>query len=459
MTQASANTNETIAPGAAAVQSTTQSPSQSPSQSPAQTPTLSGRSGILFTAFEPSGDDHASIVIAELKRLYPSLPIYAWGGRKMEAAGATIVERTGQSAVMGIPGLGKILEHVRINHRIEDWLETHRVAMHIPVDSPDANFPICAMAKDRGMRVVHLVAPQLWAWREGRIKKLRRLTDLVLCLLPFEEQWFMSRGVPARFVGHPLFSETIDHAGIASRVDALSGLVGDGSPRIALMPGSRPVEIRRSLPPLIDAFVRLRADFPNLRAVFPVTTPAVRDHLLELIPRLLAANGAAPASSRAAANAPLPAGLSIVVGDTDSAVAWCDLAIVASGTVTLQVARQNKPMVTFYCFSRFWKAPYSLFGRLLFKTRYFTLPNLIAGAPVVPELVPHFGTGQELAVGVYRLLRQPNFADDQRAALAGVCAKFANHHAGTESALAIGSMLGLTPATVGANGEAHRNGG
>lgn len=402
------------------------------------------RSGILFTAFEPSGDDHASIVIAELKRLYPTLPIYAWGGRKMEAAGATIVERTGQSAVMGVPGLGKILEHVRINHRIEDWLETHRVAMHIPVDSPDANFPICAMAKDRGMRVVHLVAPQLWAWREGRIKKLRRLTDLVLCLLPFEEQWFMSRGVPARFVGHPLFSEHVDHAEIAPRVAQLATQLGPGTPRIALMPGSRPVEIRRSLPPLIDAFVRLRADFPNLRAVFPVTTEAVREQLLERIPKLLAANGS-PAATIGTSG--LPKGLSIVVGDTDTAVAWCDLAIVASGTVTLQVARQNKPMVTFYCFSRFWKLPYSLLGRLLFKTRYFTLPNLIAGAPIVPELVPHFGTGQELAVGVYRLLRQPNFADDQRAALAAVCAKFANHHAGTESAIAIGSMLGLNAAT------------
>ncbi|MFN5957470.1 MAG: lipid-A-disaccharide synthase, partial [Planctomyces sp.] len=309
------------------------------------------RSGILFTAFEPSGDDHASIVIAELKRLYPTLPIYAWGGRKMEAAGATIVERTGQSAVMGVPGLGKILEHVRINHRIEDWLETHRVAMHIPVDSPDANFPICAMAKDRGMRVVHLVAPQLWAWREGRIKKLRRLTDLVLCLLPFEEQWFMSRGVPARFVGHPLFSESVDHAEIAPRVAQLATQLGPGTPRIALMPGSRPVEIRRSLPPLIDAFVRLRADFPNLRAVFPVTTEAVREQLLERIPKLLAANGS-PAATIGASG--LPKGLSIVVGDTDTAVAWCDLAIVASGTVTLQVARQNKPMVTFYCFSRFW---------------------------------------------------------------------------------------------------------
>ncbi|MBX9737165.1 MAG: hypothetical protein K2X32_09590, partial [Phycisphaerales bacterium] len=106
----------------------------------------SARSGILFTAFEPSGDDHASVVIAELRRRWPALPIYAWGGRKMEAAGATIIERTGEHAVMGVPGISKVLEHVRINRRIEEWLDHNKVALHIPVDSPDANFSICAMA-------------------------------------------------------------------------------------------------------------------------------------------------------------------------------------------------------------------------------------------------------------------------------------------------------------------------
>ena len=93
---------------------------------------------MLFTSFEPSGDDHASIVIAELKRRHPDLPIYAWGGPKMEKAGATIVERTGHDAVMGLPGIGKIIEHIRINRRIEEWLDRNRVAAHIPVDSPDA---------------------------------------------------------------------------------------------------------------------------------------------------------------------------------------------------------------------------------------------------------------------------------------------------------------------------------
>ena len=109
---------------------------------------------VLFTAFEPSGDDHAAPVIAELRRRRPDLPIFAWGGPRMEAAGATIVERTGDDAVMGMPGLEKIREHRRINERIEAWMDRHRPALHVPVDSPAANFPICALAKARGCRVV-----------------------------------------------------------------------------------------------------------------------------------------------------------------------------------------------------------------------------------------------------------------------------------------------------------------
>ena len=170
------------------------------------------RPALLFTAFEPSGDDHAAAVVAELRRRHPDLPIYGWGGPKMERAGATIIERTGHDAVMGMPGLAKILEHKRINGRIRRWLDQNPVAVHIPVDSPAANFPICKMTKARGIRVVHLVAPQIWAWGPWRIKKLRRLTDLVLCLLPCEEAWFLTRGVRAKFIGHPLFDHPLDLA-------------------------------------------------------------------------------------------------------------------------------------------------------------------------------------------------------------------------------------------------------
>ncbi len=395
-------------------------------RTPPATTTGPARQGLLFTSFEPSGDDHASIVIAELRRRYPNLPIYAWGGPKMAAAGATIIERTGETAVMGIPGIGKIIEHIQINRRVEEWLDQHRIAVHIPVDSPDANFSICKMAKRRGARVVHLVAPQLWAWREGRIKKLRKLTDLVLCLLPFEEPWFLSRGVPAKFVGHPLFDTVLDTAAL----DAVASTIGEGTPKLALMPGSRPSEVQRSAFPLFDAFRRLQKDFPNLRGCFALTKPAMEDYLRQ----------------RAKEWGPWPENLTVVIGNTDAVVRWCDMALVASGTVTLQVARQQRPMVTFYRFGKLMRIPLTIMAWFVFKTKLFTLPNLIAGRQIIPEYIPHYGDGQPLAVGVYRLMRQPGYADDQREALAAVCKRFENHSAGAMAADAIEQIAGLRAA-------------
>jgi len=381
------------------------------------------RCPVLFTSFEPSGDDHAAVVIAELKHRHPSLPIYAWGGPKMAAAGAQLIERTTDDGVMGVPGVRKVIDHIRLNRRIEEWLDRTRVVLHVPVDSPEANFPIARLVKERGGRVVHLVAPQLWAWREGRIKKLKRLSDLVLCLLPFEEHWFRQRGVPARFVGHPLFERPVD----TGTLDELLKLWPKGEPSIALMPGSRPGEIDKCFPLLLDAFERIRRNFPNAIGVVPVTHPGVQDRLHRLANEFHA----------------WPEGMFVVAGNTDAAIRWCDFALVASGTVTLQVARQAKPMITFYRASQSIRVPYALFGRMLFKTPYFTLPNLIAGKRIVPELIPHFGDGFELAAGAYRLLRQPGFAEGQRQALRGMVAKFDSMSCGSLSADAIEQILGL----------------
>lgn len=388
------------------------------------TVTTAGGPGLLFTAFEPSGDDHAAPVIAALRSRHPRLPIYAWGGPKMEAAGATIVERTGDDAVMGMPGLAKVLEHSRINRRVDDWLDDHRITVHVPVDSPAANFPICALTKARGAKVVHLVAPQIWAWGQWRLKKLKRLTDLVLCLLPFEEEWFQARGVPARFIGHPLFDRTPDVAAADARIAAGGGTFPSGWPKIAFMPGSRPGELRTTLSPLLDAFRRVRADFPTTVGVLALTRADLEAALRK----------------RAESLGGWPEGLQCVAGDVDAVIRWCDLAVVKSGTVTLHVARQAKPMITFYRPS--W-ITYQLLARWLVSTPYFTLPNLIAGKRIVPELIPHFGDGADLATGVYRILRQPGFADDQREALAAMCRKFDGKHAAPAAAEAIEEVAGL----------------
>lgn len=376
---------------------------------------------ILFTAFEPSGDDHASAVIASLKRAYPDADIRAWGGPKMEAAGAKIVARTGDDAVMGMPGLAKIREHKRINAEIAHWVEQNPVAVHVPVDSPAANFPVCAITKKSGAKVVHLVAPQLWAWGPWRINKLRRLTDHVLCLLPFEETWFRERGVRATFIGHPLF----DHAPETAVLD--EAIVGwpDGRPRVALMPGSRPSEMRANFALLLGAYNRLAREHPGMRGIVAATRPEV-----EPVLRQLAED----------AHLDWPDSLSIRFGSTDAVVRWCELALVVSGTVTLQIARQHRPMVIVYKSSRLL---WSLVARWIIKTPYFTLPNLVAGREIVPELVPHFGGADPIADRAVALLESPDAAASQKRELATIADKFRGHHAATEAAAIIAQHAGL----------------
>jgi len=386
---------------------------------------VSNPPAILFTGFEPSGDDHAAAVIAELRRRHPDLPMYAWGGPKMEAAGAVIVEQTGRDAVMGMPGLAKIQEHKRINARIEKWLADHPVAVHVPVDSPAANFPICRLTRASGAKVVHLVAPQVWAWASWRVRKLRRLSNFVCCVLPFEEDWFRKRGVRAGFVGHPLFDEPLDLAGLDESIKDWA----QGKPKLLLLPGSRPAEIRKNFPLLMASYRRIAREHPEMVGVVAATRADLEGTIRDL------------------AGGPWPESLQFVAGQTDEAIRWADLALVVSGTVTLQVARQHTPMVVFYKLNWF---VYNLFARWLIRTPFLSLPNLIAGNRIVPELIPHFGGTDAIVDEAVGLLERPELVERQVEALCRAVARFDGRHAAQGAADVIERVAGL----VSADGQA-----
>lgn len=386
--------------------------------------------GILFTAFERSGDEHAAPVIEHIRQVAPEIPIYATGGLHMEAAGATLIERTEHMGAMGADSFSQVLDHLRRMKRLKRWLAEHPIAVHVPTDSPAANWGICkAVKKQFGdeAKVVHLVAPQVWAWGQWRVKRLRHGSDLVLCLLPFEPDWFKRHGVNARFIGHPVFDHPLDY----DELNAQAAMYPHGSPKIALMPGSRSKELTRNWPVILDAWRHFAAAHPDASAV-------VAGINAEALPRLREIDGDIPDS------------VHMVHSQTDAIVRWADAVLSVSGTVSLHIARQAKPMVLLYKLN---PVTWTLAGQFIVKARTFTLPNLIAagrveGAPprehLVKEFVPWLGgSAQPIADALAHLVDHDKARHAQIDGLKKVIGHFAPHNAGKEAAQAILDMAGL----------------
>ncbi|MBT8485742.1 MAG: hypothetical protein HKO59_13765 [Phycisphaerales bacterium] len=362
---------------------------------------------ILFTAFEPSGDAHAAPVIRRLRDKVSGIRIYAWGGPEMEAAGATLVESTVGDAAMGLSALGRVRAVRKQVAAIRRWSRSYRVLAHVAVDSPAANFPVCKHMREAGARVVHLVAPQLWAWGRWRVKKLRRRTDLVLCLLPFEEQWFNDRDIPARFIGHPRMNRKLDMAALRERMHGLP----QGAPHVAIFPGSRAHEVRANIRLLVNAYAELQGSHAGLAGVIV----AARPELAKIVRKKIRV---------------FPHGLHMTVGDVDPIIAWSDLCLAVSGTITLDITRQQKPMIGVYRTSVFsWAV-----AKLLLRTPFRLLPNLVADREIVPEFVPHCGGAMPIFRAANQYLQDSKNAAIQSEELARVCHRFVNKRPAEEAA-------------------------
>ena len=341
---------------------------------------------LLFTAFEPSGDTLASRVIERLLANHPELDIHAWGGPRMAEAGAHVHANTVEKAAMGLGALAHVQRIRRLHREILEWSGSNQPTCLVPVDSPAANFPLCKALKPRGVKVIHLAAPQLWAWAPWRSRKLRRCTDQVLCLLPFEPEWFSKRNIPARFVGHPAINRELEQ----SDLNTASLDLPDGSLKLLMMPGSREEEIVRNIPLMIESKQMLEA---NGRSVVTVMT-AVDEGKASIVRRVL----------------PESADIQIIVGRRDAALAWCDVALAVSGTVTLDIMRHGKPMV-----GMFRVGPVGWLGsKILLITPDRLLPNLIAGKRIVPEFVPYWGGAAPIAAELDRLLDSDQVRQQQR---------------------------------------------
>jgi len=308
---------------------------------------------------------------------------------------------------MGADALGKIGEHLGITRRYGAWARTHRPAVHVPVDAPAANFPLCARTRNAGGRIVHLVAPQMWAWGAWRVRKLRRLTDHVLCLLPFEEAWFRQRDVPATFIGHPVFgAEHADESDVGGGdpfvfVDAGSGR--EGGLRLVVLPGSRPAEIARNTGAMLEVVDRVRERHADLRVLVVAADETIESRIRS-------------------GHAPFPPGVMLRTGGLATALDHADLALVCSGTATLDVTRHRVPMTVLY---RMDALPWFLVGRWVIRTPNLALPNLVANERIVPEFIPHFGSLDPVVEALSALAAAPAAREAQRRRLGEIAERFA----------------------------------
>ncbi len=360
---------------------------------------------ILFTAFETSGDALAARVIAQLRQWQPQRPIFAMGGPRMREAGAELLEETTGKAVMLAGAITQAQVHRKRLKQLRDWLAQHRIAALVPVDSPAANWSVCSLVRrmQPHARIAHLVAPQLWAWAPWRIGKLRRLTDRVLCVLPFEVDYMQSRQVPAVFVGHPLFDPPPT---FQTPEELPDDLPRGTAPKLALLPGSRASEIRRNWPMMLETTRLLRRHDGRLEAIAAASSEANARLIQSLMPTL---------------QRPVP----VLIERVDDILQWCDVALVVSGTATLHVAAHRKPMVAVFNASRlgWWAA------RWMIQTRTFTLPNLISESMnmgrIMPEFVPHFGQIAPIENALARLMREEKARQKQIDAFEKIAERFA----------------------------------
>jgi lipid-A-disaccharide synthase len=343
---------------------------------------------VMVSCGEASGDLDAGALATELQRLAPGTRVFGLGGPRLAASGAELVGDYRGLAVTGLTEALRVLPRsFGMLRRLRARLLNDRPDVLVAVDFPDFNFGLAQSARKLGIPVVYYISPQLWAWRPGRIRTMKAIATKVLVIFPFEQEIYERAGIPVEFVGHPL----IDLIHVATdRKDLLTshGLDPE-APTVALLPGSRPNEVRAILPTLAAAASVIRAHVTKVQFVI-----ARAPNLASSLFASLATSGR----------------IAIVEGGADDVLNASDVVVTASGTATVQTALHLRPMVIVY---RLSPLTYRL-GRRFVKLDTFGMVNLVSGRRIVPELIQDDFTPERVAEEVRSLLTDRSRADAMR---------------------------------------------
>lgn len=377
---------------------------------------------LMIVAGEPSGDAHAAALVNALRKREKHLECFGATGPLMRAAGVETVVDSDELAIMGI---------LEVTHAFPKFLAAFRQLKQaalerspdavVLVDWPEFNLRLATALHRRGLKVIYYISPQLWAWRPRRINRIKRDIDLLLSILPFEAEWFRTRGVDhVEFVGHPLAGEVqarFDREEFCRQHD-----LNPAQPIVSFLPGSRRKELQRILPPMLEASAKLTTVRPEIQCVVVVAPSRTIEETREIITRQNS----------------LAHSIKLVQGQTREALAASDAAAIASGTATLEAALLETPMVVVYKESAMnWHT----LGRLITVSHY-GLVNLVAGKEIARELMQNDLTAESLSDELLKLL-DPAANKTARAQLAEVAHKLGEAGASERAAELI--LQSLTP--------------
>ena len=338
---------------------------------------------IALVAGEASGDQLGAALMSRLLEYFPEARFVGIGGTKMQAVG---MEAWWDSKELAVMGLFEVLSHLPRLLEIRRELRRHLLELqpdvYIGIDAPDFNLGLEIKLRRQGIRTVHYVSPTVWAWRKRRVHKIAKAADLVLCLFPFEPDFYHEHGVEAAYVGHPLADQIQPDFNPAAARQKLG--LDPNATTVALLPGSRVSEVHRLAEPLLEAARILIAQRPGLQFAGAMASDAVHEEFRQSMDRYEFSD------------------VALVDNDPRTVIAAADAVICASGTATLETLLVNRPLVMTYKISA---ASYNFakYSRLI-RPQLFSLPNILAGERLIPEVIQEKATAENLAREINRWL-------------------------------------------------------
>lgn len=371
---------------------------------------------VMISCGEASGDLYAGALASEIIRLDKDADVFGLGGAQLQAGGGRLVADYRGLAVTGLAEALSVLPRALVAYRrLVEAARADAPDVFVAVDFPDFNFRLAAAMRRLGVPVVYYVSPQVWAWRPGRLKTMKRLVGRVLVIFPFEEPLYREVGIPVEFVGHPLvdLARAREPRAEFLRRHGLDPTV----PTVALLPGSRPNELQAILPTVAHAARLIAERVPGAQFVV-ARAPNLNPALFAPIAEFHATRGPSPV---------------IVEAQTDEVLAAADVAVTASGTATIQTALHGRPMVIVYRVSPFtyW------IGKRFMRVETYGMVNLVSGERIVPELMQDQFTAEAVAAEAVSLLTDTARGRRMREALGRVCAKLGDGGASQRAAQSV----------------------